>query len=573
MTNDDSVDINTPPNPVLTVASTQKEEQIMSRATEKITALYCRLSQEDSLDGDSNSIVNQRIILERFAREKHFPNPLCFVDDGYSGTNFERPGFQKMLDEIEADRVGVVITKDLSRFGRNSAMVGMYINVTFAQHGVRYIAINDNFDTIDPNSVDNDFAGLKNWFNEFFARDTSRKIRAVNKSKGERGEPLTTNVPFGYLKNPEDTKQWLVDEVAAKVVRRIFTLCMEGRGPSQIATQLEADKVLNPTAYKLRQGVDTPHAEPENPCRWHESTIVNILERREYTGCTVNFKTYTNSIWDKKQRENPIENQAVFYNTHPAIIEQEVFDKVQEIRQQRQRKSSLGKTSLFSGLVYCADCKQKLYYCTTQYFEKRQDFFICSTHRADKAKCSGHYIRAVVLEQMVWKHMKAVISYVTRYESYFRSKMERKLHLESEESIRVYRKRLAQAEKRIRELDRLFVKIYEDNANSKLSDERFAMMSKSYEDEQAELKAEATTLQQEIEAQERQIENLDQFIQRAHRYADLDELTPYALRELVKAVYVEAPDKSSGKRKQAIHISYDLVGFIPLDELMKQETA
>jgi len=572
MTNDDSVDI-TQPNPVLTVASTQKEEQIMSRATEKITALYCRLSQEDSLDGDSNSIVNQRIILERFAREKHFPNPLCFVDDGYSGTNFERPGFQKMLDEIEADRVGVVITKDLSRFGRNSAMVGMYINVTFAQHGVRYIAINDNFDTIDPNSVDNDFAGLKNWFNEFFARDTSRKIRAVNKSKGERGEPLTTNVPFGYLKNPEDAKQWLVDEEAAKVVKRIFTFCMEGRGPSQIATQLEADKVLNPTAYKLRQGVDTPHAEPENPYRWHESTIVNILERREYTGCTVNFKTYTNSIWDKKQRENPIENQAVFYNTHPAIIEQEVFDKVQEIRQQRQRKSSLGKTSLFSGLVYCADCKQKLYYCTTQYFEKRQDFFICSTHRADKDKCSGHYIRAVVLEQMVWKHMQAVISYVTRYEAYFRSKMERKLHLESEESIRVYRKRLAQAEKRIGELDRLFVKIYEDNANSKLSDDRFAMMSKSYEDEQAELKAEAATLQQEIEAQERQLENLEQFIQRAHRYADLDELTPYALRELVKAVYVEVPDKSSGKRNQAIHISYDLVGFIPLDELMKQETA
>ena len=544
----------------------------MSQATEKITALYCRLSQEDERLGESLSIENQKSILDRYARDHHFANPLFFVDDGYSGTSFERPGFQKMLDEIEADHVACVITKDLSRFGRNSSMIGMYINVTFAEHGVRYIAINDNFDTIDPNSVDNDFAGLKNWFNEFYARDTSRKIRAVNKSKGESGVPLTTNVPHGYVKNPDDAKRWLVDEEAAKVVKRIFMLCMEGRGPSQIASQLEADKVLNPTAYKLREGRDTPHTEPENPYRWHESTIVNILERREYTGCTVNFKTYTNSIWDKKQRDNPIENQSVFYNTHPAIIEAEVFDKVQEIRQQRHRKTALGKTSLFSGLVYCADCKQKLYYCTTQYFEKRQDFFTCSTHRADKDKCSGHYIRAVVLEDKVWKHMKAVISYVTRYETYFRSKMEHKLHLESEENIRVCRKRLAQAEKRIAELDRLFIRIYEDNANSKLSDERFAMMSKSYEDEQTELKAEAASLQHEIEVQERQIENLEQFIQRAHRYADIDELTPYTLRELVKAVYVEAPDKSSGKRTQGIHISYDLVGFIPLDELMKQET-
>lgn len=573
MTNDDSLDINTPPNSVLTVASTKKEDVTMSQATEKITALYCRLSQEDERLGESLSIENQKSILDRYARENHFTNPFFFVDDGYSGTSFERPGFQKMLDEIEADHVACVITKDLSRFGRNSSMIGMYINFTFAEHGVRYIAINDNFDTIDPNSVDNDFAGLKNWFNEFYARDTSRKIRAVNKSKGESGVPLTTNVPFGYVKNPDDTKQWLVDEEAAKVVKHIFKLCMEGRGPSQIAAQLEADKILNPTAYKLKEGRDTPNPEPENPYRWHENTIVKILERQEYTGCTVNFKTYTNSIWDKKQRDNPIENQSVFYNTHPVIIETEVFDKVQEIRQQRHRKSALGKTSLFSGLVYCADCKQKLYYCTTQYFEKRQDFFTCSTHRSDKDKCSGHYIRAVVLEDKVWKHMKAVISYVTRYESYFRSKMEHKLHLESEENIRVYRKRLTQAEKRIAELDRLFIKIYEDNANSKLSDDRFAMMSKSYEDEQTELKSETATLQHEIEVQERQIENLEQFIQRAHRYADIDELTPYALRELVKAVYVEAPDKSSGKRTQAIHISYDLVGYIPLDELMKQETA
>ena len=574
-----SLDINNHSNPIQTVAQ-PKEDNEMLRATDKITALYCRLSVEDTKDEKkngkedlSNSIQNQKAMLLQYARDHRFPHPTFFIDDGYSGVTYDRPGFQKMLDEIEAGHVGVVITKDLSRLGRNSALTGLYINYTFPQNDVRYIAINDHFDSINPNSTDSDIAGIKNWFNEFFAKDTSRKIRAVQKAKGERGERLTVHVPYGYMKNPENPKEWIIDEEAAQVVKKIFTLCMNGRGPSQIADQLEKDKILTPTAYKNKQGVKTPHTEPENPYRWHESTIVNILERKEYIGATVNFKTYTNSIWDKKQRENPEENRVIFYNTHPAIIEQEVFDKVQEIRQQRHRRTATGKSSPFSGLVFCADCKQKLYYSTTKYFEKRQDFFICSTHRANKDKCSGHYIRAVVLEDLVWNHMKEVISYVTRYEAHFRVEMEQKLRLQSEETIRVYKKRLAQAEKRIGELDRLFIKIYEDNAKGKLNDDRFAMMSKTYEDEQAQLKVEIVNLQKEIEVQERQIEDLEQFIQRARRYTDLTELTPYALRELVKAVYVEAPDKSSGKRKQRVHIEYDLVGYIPVDELIKAEQA
>ncbi|MDR3728803.1 MAG: recombinase family protein [Oscillospiraceae bacterium] len=579
MNNDTSLDINNHSNPVQTVAQ-PKEDNEMLRATDKITALYCRLSVEDTKDEKkngkedlSNSIQNQKAMLLQYARDHRFPHPTFFIDDGYSGVTYDRPGFQKMLDEIEAGHVGTVITKDLSRLGRNSALTGLYINYTFPQNDVRYIAINDHFDSINPNSTDSDIAGIKNWFNEFFAKDTSRKIRAVQKAKGERGERLTVHVPYGYMKNPENPKEWIIDEEAAQVVKKIFTLCMNGRGPSQIADQLEKDKILTPTAYKNKQGVKTPHTEPENPYRWHESTIVNILERKEYIGATVNFKTYTNSIWDKKQRENPEENRVIFYNTHPAIIEQEVFDKVQEIRQQRHRRTATGKSSPFSGLVFCADCKQKLYYSTTKYFEKRQDFFTCSTHRANKDKCSGHYIRAVVLEDLVWNHMKEVISYVTRYEAHFRVEMEQKLRLQSEETIRVYKKRLAQAEKRIGELDRLFIKIYEDNAKGKLNDDRFAMMSKTYEDEQAQLKVEIVNLQKEIEVQERQIEDLEQFIQRARRYTDLTELTPYALRELVKAVYVEAPDKSSGKRKQRIHIEYDLVGYIPVDELIKAEQA
>ena len=579
MNNDTSLDINNHSNPVQTVAQ-PKEDNEMLRATDKITALYCRLSVEDTKDEKkngkedlSNSIQNQKAMLLQYARDHRFPHPTFFIDDGYSGVTYDRPGFQKMLDEIEAGHVGTVITKDLSRLGRNSALTGLYINYTFPQNDVRYIAINDHFDSINPNSTDSDIAGIKNWFNEFFAKDTSRKIRAVQKAKGERGERLTVHVPYGYMKNPKNPKEWIIDEEAAQVVKKIFTLCMNGRGPSQIADQLEKDKILTPTAYKNKQGVKTPHTEPENPYRWHESTIVNILERKEYIGATVNFKTYTNSIWDKKQRENPEENRVIFYNTHPAIIEQEVFDKVQEIRQQRHRRTATGKSSPFSGLVFCADCKQKLYYSTTKYFEKRQDFFTCSTHRANKDKCSGHYIRAVVLEDLVWNHMKEVISYVTRYEAHFRVEMEQKLRLQSEETIRVYKKRLAQAEKRIGELDRLFIKIYEDNAKGKLNDDRFAMMSKTYEDEQAQLKVEIVNLQKEIEVQERQIEDLEQFIQRARRYTDLTELTPYGLRELVKAVYVEAPDKSSGKRKQRVHIEYDLVGYIPVDELIKAEQA
>ena len=572
MTNSQNLGTIEATNPVLAVAPL-KEETEMLRATEKITALYCRLSQEDANEGDSNSITNQKDILLRYAKEHRFPNPTFFVDDGYSGTNYDRPGFQQMLSEIEAGKVVVVLTKDLSRLGRNSSLTGLYINFTFPKYSVRYIAINDHFDTIDPNSTDNDVAGIKNWFNEFFAKDTSRKIRAVQKAKGERGVPLTTNVPFGYRKDPEDRTKWIVDEAAALVVKRIFKLCMEGRGPMQIAKLLQAEKVLNPTSYKRREGIKSPSPETADPYHWNTNTVVHILERREYTGCTVNFKTYTNSIWDKKQRETPIEKQAVFYNTHPAIIEQEVFDKVQQIRKQRHRRTKTGKSSLFSGMVYCADCGAKMRYCTTNYFEKRQDHFVCANYRSNTGSCSAHFIRAVVLEELVWMHMKAVIFYVTRYEKHFRAVMEQRLRMSSEEAIRGYKTQLAQAERRLAELDRLFIRIYEDNVSGRITDERFSLMSKTYEDEQAQLKVDIHRLRQESEVQERQIEDLEKFIQRVHKYEDLQEMTPYALRELVKGIYIEAPDKSSGKRRQGVRISYDLVGFVPVEELLKQETA
>ena len=545
----------------------------MYGATDKMTALYCRLSQEDDRAGESLSIENQKAMLLQYAREHHFPNPTFFVDDGVSGVTYDRPGFQAMLAEIEAGRVAVAITKDLSRLGRNSALTGLYTNFTFPQNGVRFIAINDNYDTIDPNRVDNDFAGIKNWFNEFYARDTSRKIRAVQKAKGERGVPLTTNVPYGYVKDPENPRRWVVDPVAADVVKRIFDLCMEGRGPMQIANQLKADKVLTPSAYRALQGIKTPNKKPEDPCDWHSSTVVAILERREYTGCTVNFKTYTNSIWDKKQRDNPLEKQAIFPNTHEAIIEEAVFEKVQQVRQQRHRKTRTGRSSIFSGLVYCADCGEKLYYGATNNYRPEGAFFDCSLHWKHKDKCGTHYIRETVLSHIVLKHIQAVTGYILRHEAHFRTVMEEQLRLESSEQIRIRRKRLERNENRIAELKRLFIRIYEDNASGRLSDDRFDMLSLTYETEQKQLENECVTMRQEIEVQERQNENIEKFIQTAHKYVGIDELDGYALRELVSAIYVDAPDKSSGKRVQHIHIQYDGLGFIPLNELMKEETA
>lgn len=572
MTNEKNSVIMAPANPVQTVAP-EKEETEMLRATEKITALYCRLSQEDERLGESLSIENQKRILEAYAKEHRFPNPVFFVDDGYSGTDFNRPGFQAMLEEIESDHVAVLLTKDLSRLGRNSTMTGMFINITFAKHDVRYIAINDNFDSANQNSVDNDFAGIRMWFNEFYARDTSRKIRAVNKAKGERGEHLTNHPPFGYIKDPENPKQWIIDEEAAKVVRHIFDLCMEGRGPMQIAKQLREEKVLTIIAYRQKAGLTIDRPLPEDPFYWNESTIVHILEQREYTGCTVNFKTYTNSIWDKKQRDNPIEKQAIFYNTQPAIIDPDVFEKVQEIRSQRHRRTKTGKAHMFSGLVYCADCKAKMRYCTTQYYEPRQDHYVCANYRSNTGSCSIHFIRAVVLEKMVWEHLKEVIWYVGHYEGHFRSIMEARLQAESKEALRVKRKQLEKDEKRIQELDHLFIRLYEDNVASRISDDRFTMMSQAYENEQRDLKADVEVLRQEIETQEQQNQNLELFIQKIRKYAELTELTPYAAHELIKAIYVGAPDKSSGKRRQSIHICYDLIGFIPLSELMTQEMA
>ncbi|MBQ9264418.1 MAG: recombinase family protein, partial [Clostridia bacterium] len=475
----------------------------------KITALYCRLSQEDERLGESLSIEHQKEILLQYAKEHHYPNLTFFVDDGYSGTNFERPAFKRLLAEIEAGHVGILLTKDLSRLGRNQAMLGLYQNFTFPDNDVRYIAINDNIDSDDPESLNNDVAGIKNWVNEYYARDTSRKIRAVNKAKGEKGVPLTTNVPYGYMRDPADPKHWIIDSEAAQVVRHIYDLCMEGRGPSQIADQLNAEKVLTPAAHKSRMGINVPNPIPENPCHWNSAEVVHILEMPEYTGCVVNFKTYTKSIWDKKTRDNPKEKWAIFPGHHEVIIEMDVFQRVQEIRQQRHRRTSSGKSSIFSGLIFCEDCKEKLYFCSSKTFQPNQEFFECSTHRKNKEKCKGHFIRVVVLEEVVLAHVQMVTSYILRFEDYFRQVMTAQKRQASKEAIQIRKKELDRDERRISELKRLFIKVYEDNAAGRLSDERYEMLSQTYEAEQKQLEADTARLRQEIEVQEAENDHLE----------------------------------------------------------------
>ena len=500
---------------------------------------------------------------------------MFFVDDGYSGANFDRPSWSELVEKIENGEVATLIVKDMSRLGRDYLRVGLYTDVLFPEKGVRFIAISNGVDSA--NQQENDFTPFLNIINEWYCRDTSKKIRAVMKSKGEAGEHLCTNPPYGYMKDPDNKKRWLVDETAAEVVKRIFALCLDGYGPSQIARILKEDKVLTPTVHFLQTGRATRNTPPDNPYNWTGDTIADILERPEYQGHTVNFKTYKQSYKSKKTCYNPIEKQLVFENTHEAIIDVDTWERVQELRKNKRRPTRTGKTNLFSGIVRCADCGEKLYYCTSKNFEARQDHFVCSTSRLKgKEVCPTHFIRAVVLEQGILAHMRLVIACASTHEERFRAAMGAKQKAEAKKELAAKRRQLTQAEQRIEELDRLFKRIYEDNANGKLSDSRFQMLSDDYEREQEELRGKLLQLNEEIIEQEEQAENIDRFIGKVRKYLDLNELTPAVLNDMVKAVYVHAPDKSSGHREQQIDISYDLVGILPaslLADLQNGETA
>ena len=527
---------------------------------DNITALYARLSQEDALDGESNSIANQKKILLKYATDNGFPNPTFFIDDGVSGVTFDRPGWNEMIRLSEAGKVKTVIVKDMSRMGRDYLKVGYYTESFFAERDIRYIAINDG---VDSTKGDNDFTPFRNLFNDFYARDTSKKIRAVMRSKGNAGEHLCTNPPYGYRKYPDDKKKWIVDEEAAAVVKKIFDLCIAGKGPMQIAKALTADKVLTVKAYYAKRD---GKAMPDNLYRWDYKSIAGILERPEYTGCTVNFKTYSKSHKLKKRLQNAPENYRIFPNTQPAIIEEQVFERVQELRANKRRPTKTGRQGLFSGLLYCADCGEKLYFCTTNSFTPKQEHYVCSNYKSNTGTCSAHFIREETLKLFVLQRIFDVTAMFFDDIQSFQNMVYQQRFEEAEKAVKWQKKELEQARKRIAELDRIFKRIYEDDINGTISHERFLKLSAEYEAEQKELTEFVKLEQAAVDTYEQDRTDFDSFAAVIRKYVGIRELTPTIVNEFVKKIIVHAPDKSSGHRRQKIEIVWNFIGELKQDE-------
>ena len=531
-------------------------DQQQEAQDEGITALYERLSQEDKLEGESNSIANQKKILERYCREhgitayRHYDE-----DDGYSGTNFNRPGFQRMLADIKAGKIKRVIVKDMSRFGRDYLQVGFYTDMLFPDFGVHFIAVNDG---VDSTRGENEFTAIRNVFNEMYARDTSKKIRATWQSKGKSGEHLTTIPPYGYMKDPDNKKKWIIDEEAAAVVQQIFALCVSGMGPTQIAKWLEKHEIYNPTAYSQAKGRPVTNKPTANPYKWTNETVSRTLERIEYLGHTVNFKTRKQSYKSKKKLWNDPSEWVIFENTQPPIVEESVFLIVQNKRKSRRRPTKMGDMGIFSGLLYCAECGGKMYQCRATNFTEEQKYFICSTYRKGKDLCTTHSIKNVVLYEIVLKNLREAIDYVTEYEAEFVQEAADSRLRERDAEFSRKRETLSKAENRIAELDNLFKHLYEDNVTGKLSDERFIKMSHDYELEQSNLKAMAEVLREEIKQQEKQKTNVKAFISAVKKYTDMQQLDAAMLREFIDRIEVSHTDKKSKTRE--ITIVYNFIG-------------
>ena len=537
----------------------------MTKQPDKITALYCRLSRDDEQDGLSGSIKNQQAILEKYAQENGFKNTRVFIDDGWSGTNFARPAFTEIMELAEKGRIDTLIVKDHSRLGRNRLIVGQLLEEGFDSLGVRYIAIMDNIDTAKGIS---DLVPMQDLFNEWHAKNTSQKVRNVFKSKGMSGAPLTTNPPYGYLKDREKKNGWIVDEEAAKTVRQIFAWCVDGLGPTQIAKRLKAAKVPTPTEHwgNIGRNCSKPPAIPYN---WCSATVADILSKQEYCGDTINFRSTTKSFKNKKKIDRPPEEWQIFKNTHPAIIDREVFALVQELRKHRRRPTKSGIVSPFSGLLYCADCGEKLYYSVTNNYKREQAYFFCSSYRKNSEVCSAHYIREKVVEQIVLESMQRILLNVQALEKEFARKQMDCYTEDKKKQLAAKHRELSKAKKRIAEIDALIQKIYEDNASGKLSDERYATLSLSYEEEQKTLKAAVPELQSFLETETDKTESLQRFIQKVKQITELKVLTPELIHEFVDKIVVYAPRYLDGKRVQLLDIYYSGVGI--LHELTPEE--
>ena len=541
--------------------------QSNNKKSRDVTAfLYERLSRDDNLEGESYSIGNQKKLLTKVAKEKGYTNLIHFLDDGISGVTMDRPGFVEMIQQLEQGRAAAVFVKDLSRLGRNYIEVGRLTEEFFPEHDIRLVAVSDNIDTAEG---ENELAPIRNLFNEWYARDISKKRRISNKIKGNAGEPMG-QPPYGYIKGPNNPKRWIVDDEAAQVVRRIYSMTLEGYGTEQIAAQLEKDEILTPRAYWLKKGIKRPGKGKQQPAtKWNSSTVTKILSLQEYCGDILNFKTYSKSYKNKKRLENDRENWVIFKDVHEPIIERSVFEQVQQKRGKiRKRRTNEGEHNMFSGLLVCADCGSNLHFHFNQGNPEIM-YFNCSNYKGNRGSCtSTHYVRVDFLEQVVLGEIRRLTKFASLYEDEFLKAVIGHSQQAAETDRKLKEKELKALLTRDEELDGLFERIYEDNVSGKLSDDRFAKMSRRYEDEQKELAEKIKKLRSEIEKHSSQAMTTDMFISLVRKYTRARKLTPRMLNELVEKIEVYDAEKIDGVWEQRLRIHYNCVGEITIPKML-----
>jgi hypothetical protein len=528
-----------------------------------VTALYARLSKDDDLVGDSNSIVHQKEILAKYAKEHGFVNCEFYVDDGFSGTNFNRPDFQRLMADAEEGKISTVIVKDMSRFGRDYIMVGYYTEIYFSNLDIRFIAINDNVDSSI--QTENDLTPFKNVFNEWYAKDTSKKIRAVFKAKGNSGKHLTNNPPFGYKKDPNDKEKWIIDEEAAQTVRRIFEMFAKGVRMPEIARKLTQEKVETPTLYNLKHGIKIRRTS-EFPEIWSNATIKGILDQIAYAGHTVNFQTTKKSYKNKKQVRLPEENWVIYRNTQEAIIDEKTFETVQQMRNVKRAYTKFNEPNMFSGLLYCSDCGNRL---TIQRVAKNRnmDNFTCATYRKKKkGLCSSHRILVSDLAEVVKSDLKKVCEYVFLHEKEFTDEYLSGSKKETEKFQSKTKTEIKRISERQEEIGKIIRKLYEDNVSGRITDERFDFLAKSYEDEGIDLKMKIQELQNALASSVQDEEKLSKFLKVVKSYTEIRELTPEILNSFVERIYIGETERYNNRKMQEVEIIYKFVGAINLPQ-------
>ena len=564
----------------------------MSRQTEKITALYERLSRDDEAIGDSNSIINQKLQLESYAAQHGFMNCVHYTDDGWSGGNFERPDWKRLIADIEAGKIGCVIAKDMSRIGRDYLQTGFYTEVMFRERGVRFIAIGNGVDSADQST--GEFAPFINIMSEWYLRDCSRKQKAAYQVRGRAGKPTTNHAIYGYRKDPEDKHHWLIDEEAAAVVQRIFRLSIEGYGPNQIAGILRDDKIERPSVYmgKRGQGTQRNSFDASRPYDWNGTSITHILAKPEYMGHTVNFRSYKESYKDKHAIKRPPEEWTIFEHTHEAIVDLETWKLAQQIRKTVKRTDSTGTANPLTGLVFCADCGSKMYNHRKKSFSEKEghgidpvtglypyDSYDCSTHSLtfhhSQQECSSHYIRTRDLRTLLLDTIKTVSAYAISNEAEFIEKVRAASEVRQAQAAKDLKRKLTKDRKRFKELDGLIKKLYEAYAGEKISEKRFEVLSGEYEQEQEALEAAIALEQAELDTYEADTAKVDQFLELARKYTDFSVLTTPMIYEFVDKILVHAPDRSSGERTQEVDIYLKFIGKfdVPLPEPTPEELA